>query len=350
MARRSKGSSKLRGNKRATARKTAPVAQSPVALDSNKLKQLYSTMLRCRMIAEKARLLVKQGKLPGSPGTASGQEAAEVGALIDLLAEDCVAPGRCDLTARFIQGMPLKLIFAQLYAGQAAPGNGFVLPPSRGHTPRAMIVPAFALSAQLNLVTGVAWAARMHGKANVAVAFSGDDSASLGFWRDAVSFSAAHRLPIVHVVHNNAGDGSVSARLSLPGKDLATSAEDHGFPAFTVDGNDVVAVYRVVREAIRRARQGHGPALIECQTYRWCSQMETDSASHRPGTVELERSADPISRMEAYLEPKRLWSDKWKRKLVDGFSKKLDKAVEFAERSVQRPVDRRDPSLLATAS
>jgi acetoin:2,6-dichlorophenolindophenol oxidoreductase subunit alpha len=352
MARKSKHNVNRSDNRTNKSRKQTLEAQGPAPLDSSKLKELYSTMLKCRMIAEKARLLVKQGNLSGDLFSTTGQEATEVGALIDLLAEDCIAPGRRDCTASFIRGMPLKLIFAQLYARQAGRVDGFSSVLLRRHGQLSMIAPSFSLSAQLNIATGAAWAARRHGKPNVAVTFSGDDSVSLGFWRDALNFSVAHKLPVVHVVHNNAGEGSISARVSLPGTDSATSSQRASLPTFTVDGNDVVAVYRVAQEAIRRARQGYGPALIECQTYRWCSQLETDSAKNLPSAVELEHSADPLSLMEAYLKQERLWSDRWKRKLMESVAKELDKAVEFAERSLQPPekVAHITPSPLATAS
>jgi acetoin:2,6-dichlorophenolindophenol oxidoreductase subunit alpha len=352
MARKSKHIVNRSTDRKNKSRKDALEVQRPAQLDSNKLKELYSTMLKCRMIGQKARLLVKEGNLSGDFFTTTGQEATEVGVLIDLLGEDCIAPGRRDCTARFIRGMPLKLIFAHLYARQAGRADGFSSALPRGHRQLSMIAPSFSLSAQLNIATGAAWAARMHGTPNVAVTFSGDDSVSLGFWRDAVSFSVAHKLPVVHVVYNNSGEGSISARLNLPGTDSATSPQIASLPAFTVDGNDVVAVYRVAQEAIRRARQGYGPALIECQTYRWCSQLETDSGKHLPSTVELEHSADPLALMEVYLKQKRLWSDRWKRKLGESVARELDKAVGFAERSLQPQENAAHitPSPLATAS
>jgi TPP-dependent pyruvate/acetoin dehydrogenase alpha subunit len=326
----------------AEARQKTPPAQSPVSFDSEKLKQLYSSILRCRMAMERARLLAKQGEIAADLGT-PGLEAAEVGALIDLRADDCVAPGRRELVVRLIRGTALKTIFTRLYACQGAASQALA-----NHAPQDMVAPAFTHSAQLNLVTGVAWSLKRHGKPGVALAFSGDDSASLAFWRDAVGFSVAHRLPIVHVVHNHAGDGSISAHLNLPAQVSATR-QHPGFPAFTVDGNDVVAVYRVVQEAIRRARQGHGPALIECQTYRWSSQLDTDSRSPHPGAVELEQSTEPMARIEAYLRQKGLWSEAWKPKLVDRFTRELDAAIAFAKPRAHQPAGEINPSL-ATAS
>jgi pyruvate dehydrogenase E1 component alpha subunit len=287
------------------------------------------------MAAEKGRFLVKEDKLPGDLGVTTGQEAAEVGALVDLFEDDCVALGRRDLTARFIRNSPLKTIFADLYAQRVGATNGAV------RDPQAMIAPAFSLAAQLNLITGVAWSLKRHGRPNVAVAFADDESTSSGFWRDAVDFSALHQLPIVHMVYRSLGAGSVRSGL-LAGQNSSVS-----LPAFTVDGNDVVAVYRVAQEAIRRARQGYGPALIECESC-WGNQPNTESEGSGTDGGHPDQPVDPIVRMEAYLQQKGLWSDKWRRRLVESFTRKLDQAVEFAEKSLQRR--KRTHSQLANAS
>jgi pyruvate dehydrogenase E1 component alpha subunit len=329
--------------KAATATATA---QIPPRFDVDKIRQLYSTMLGCRMAAERAHRLLEQDKLPGDLGIAAGQEAANVGTLIDLLADDCVGVGRHDLTTRFIRAIPLKTIFADLYARRAGARDGFAGPQAGGRAPEAMIAPTFALSAQLNLVTGVAWSLKRHGRPNVAVAFSEDDSTSLACWRDCVTFSALHKLPIVHVVSANAGDSSVREILHFAAEHASARRPQPSLPAFTVDGNDVVAVYRVAQEAIRRARQGYGPAVIECQVSRGRSHPDAKSPNLGLDTLE---AADPIARMETYLQQQGMWSDKWKRKLVENFSRKLDHAVDFAEKSLQQR-RKRMKSKLATAS
>lgn len=343
MVRKSKKVPLPSGGKAGRGPKSSPEVPRPALLDADKLQQLYVTMLRCRMIAEKAGLSVKEGKFPAD--IASGHEAAAVGALSNLLAEDCVACGHSDFIARFIRGVPLKLIFFQLYARQAGTEERWLVS-ARRRASAVMIAPGFTPSAQLNLVTGVAWAHKMRKSPSVAVAFSGHDSVSLGFWRQAVRFSAVYQLPIVHVVENDAGDESLSARLRAPAE------PSYGLPTFIVDGNDVVAVYRVAQEAIWRARQGHGPALIECQTCRWSIRSQTDSFTRHPAIGERDSLADPISRMEMYLEQKRLWSEKWKRRLMESFNGQMDKAAAFAERSSKPSAhaDDETSSSLATAS
>ena len=303
-------------------------------ISEEKLKQLYSTMLKCRMLEEKARMLFKQGKFAGNYYAAVGQEATEVGCAIDLKPEDTVAPSHRDFIANFIKGTPLNLMYSQLYARSASPDKGRSSPAHCGYAPLNIITPASTIAAQLNIGTGVALAYKMQKKPSIAMAFSGDGSTSLGFWHEALNFAGVHNLPIVYVVQNNRWAESVNVSLQTKIEDLSVKAQAYGFPGITVDGNDVVAVYRVAQEAIHRARTGGGPTLIECKTYRWYGHSEIDPAKYRSAEeVEEWKAKDPIPRMEEYLKKKNLWSDAWKQKVQDDFNKEIDVAIEFAESS-----------------
>lgn len=300
-------------------------ARKASLLSPDKLKQLYTKMLHCRMIEEEASQLFKETGAARHRRVVGGHEASEVGAIIGLQARDCVAPRRRDLVASFILGAPLKLVLAQIHAHLANPTSPRI---SARHRPEAplIIAGAPAMVARLNISTGVALAYRMQKKPGVVVVFSGDDSMSLASWHEAVDFAVAHKLPIVHVVQDDLGGDSANPKRE---SSTDTSAGDIGMPTLIVDGNDVVAVYRVAQEAIRRAREGHGPTLIACKTHRWPGYSGIAPAQHRPPSG---KSDDAIPRMEAYLAQKDLWSEPWKQKLVSAFRKQLDAAVHFARR------------------
>jgi TPP-dependent pyruvate/acetoin dehydrogenase alpha subunit len=303
-------------------------------LNEEILKRLYAYMLKCRMVEERARLLFRQGKFAGNYYAAVGQEATEVGATIDLLPEDTVAPSHRNFVTNIMKGTPLRLMYAQLYARKTSPDQGRSSPAHCGYAPLNIITPASTIAAQLNIGTGVALAYKMQKKQNVVVALSGDGSTSLGFWHEAVNFAGVHKLPIIYVVENNLWAESVSTSLQTAVEDLSVKAQAYGMPGITVDGNDVVAVYRVAREAINRARGGGGPTLIECKTYRWYGHSEIDPAKYRsPEEVEYWKSRDPIPAMQQYLEKQDLWSDQWKQELTADFNKEIDEAIEFAENS-----------------
>jgi len=304
----------------------------PVSEDT--LRRLYYYMLKCRMVEERARLLFKQGKFAGNYYAAVGQEATEVGATIDLEPGDTVAPSHRNFVTNIMKGTPLNVMYAQLYARKTSPDQGRSSPAHCGYAPMNIITPASTIAAQLNIGTGVALAYKMQRKPNIVVALSGEGSTSLGFWHEAVNFAGVHNLPIVYILENNLWAESVPLRLQTAVEDLSVKAQAYGFPGITVDGNDVVAVYRTAREAIQRARSGGGPTIIECKTYRWYGHSEIDPAKYRdPAEVEYWKSRDPIPHMQRYLESKGLWSEEWSRQITEEINREIDQAVEFAENS-----------------
>jgi pyruvate dehydrogenase E1 component alpha subunit len=174
----------------------------------------------------------------------------------------------------------------------------------------------------------------MKGNDNIVVALSGDGSTSLGFWHEAVNFAGVHQLPIVYIVEHNKWAESVSTKLQTRVENLADKAIGYGMPGFTVDGNDVVAVYKTMREAIDRARSGGGPTIIECKTYRWYGHSEIDPAKYRdPAEVEEWKGRDPIPAFEKVLTGYKLWTPEWKDQLMAEFNAEIDEAVAFAEAS-----------------
>jgi TPP-dependent pyruvate/acetoin dehydrogenase alpha subunit len=318
-----------------TKAEVAPQAGEGAAPVSPELqRRLYGYMLKCRMVEERARLLFRQGKFAGNYYAAVGQEATEVGATIDLLPEDTIAPSHRNFVTHIMKGTPLRLMFAQLYARKTSPDQGRSSPAHCGYAPLNVITPASTIAAQLNIGTGVALAYKMQKRRHVVVALSGEGSTSLGFWHEALNFAGVHQLPIVYILENNLWAESVPVRLQTAVKDLSVKAQAYGFPGVTVDGNDVIAVYRAAREAIERARQGGGSTLIECKTYRWYGHSEIDPAKYRaPEEVEYWKARDPLVLMQRVLEEQGLWSDQWKQQLTGEINKEIDEAIEFAEKS-----------------
>jgi pyruvate dehydrogenase E1 component alpha subunit len=313
-------------------------------ITDEKLKQLYSTMVKCRVLEERIRILKKQARFKGNYYAAVGQEATEVGCTIDLRDEDTVAPSHRDFIANYIKGVPLNAMLSQIYMRSTSPDKGRSSPAHCGYAPLNIITPASTIAAQLNIGTGVALANKMKQNDNVVVAFSGEGSTSLGFWHEALNFAGVQQLPIVFVCQNNLWAESVNVKLQTRVEDISTKAQGYGFPGITVDGNDVVAVYRVAQEAIQRARSGGGPTLIECKTYRWYGHSEIDPAKYRtPEEVEHWKSKDPIAAMERYLSDKNLFKSEDKQRIIDEFNPQLDAAIDFAEKApLPEPIEALD--------
>lgn len=313
------------------AKKTGSSLQ-PARLDNEKFKQLYASILRCRMLTEQLRILKEQGRLERSLLPEKGQEAIEAAIVIDLWPDDRVAPGPYSVHTRLLRGETVRSIMGELLGGN--PGSAKRTDPGV----LGVIPSSFTLAAQLNLALGAAWAFRTSRQQHVAINFSREDSVSHDFWIDAVNFSVLNQLPVVHVVHSIHTDGSGAA-------DAATLGANLSLPTLTVDGNDAVAVYRVGQEAVRRARQGRGPSLILCETSAWATA--TASKNH---SQPLQTPADPIDKLDGYLRQKECWSEKWKQGIVSKFARELTRAVETAEKSRLRILksDRTSRSVLAS--
>ena len=312
---------------------TTPNSSHPNPLISHeKLRQLYSTMLQCRLLDERAQILKKQARFKGSYYAAVGQEATAVGTGIDLRPEDTLALSHSDFILNFIKGVPLTAMFSQLYGRSTSPDRGRSAPAHSGYAPLNIITPSSTIATQLNMSTDIALANQRKKNDSVVVIFSSEDSDSLGAWHQALNIAGVRSLPIVFVCENNLLAESASAQLEDKLDNVSPKAVGFGFPGITVDGKDAVAVYRVAQEAIERARCGGGPTLIEAQTSPGYCHAEIDPAKYRaPSEVAEWESSDPIAAMERYLTGKGLFSETWKKEITEGFQRELDAAIEVAE-------------------
>jgi TPP-dependent pyruvate/acetoin dehydrogenase alpha subunit len=298
--------------------------QNLVALNSRKLKRLYATMLRCRMIAEKVRRMTGRHAFGDEHLGPRGQEAVYAGVTLDLRPEDCVAASGQDFIFEWIRGVPLHSIFARLQVKNGRRRGNPVAEHDR-HAPANIIASGATGAAQLSIATGVALASTRQKKPRVVAAFAVADPACSEFPHEKLEYAGRHKLPIIFVIQNtviqntgirdtfilqNSGGGRAQPRRN---SNAGNRHLKYSMPAILVDGNDAIAVCRVAQEAIRRAREGHGPAVIHC-------------VNHGHG-------ADSLVLMESHLRQKSLWSDAWKEHTAGAFNRKLDEAVVTAKQS-----------------
>jgi TPP-dependent pyruvate/acetoin dehydrogenase alpha subunit len=282
-------------------------------IDDAKLKQLYATMLQCRLLTEYARSLRRQRRALYSASL--GQEAIATGCAIDLRPQDTIGLAPQDSIAGLVKGVPLGDLVAQLHARGG----------KRGIAEYNILSPSSDPAEQLQLANDVAFANKQKHNTNVVVAFTGiaatTTSSARGGWQDALKFAARRSLPIIFVVENNPWVGSNARN----GRVVHTlNAQREGLTGITVDGNDVVAVYRVAYESLERVRQGGGPVLIEGKTYR------------PDGQSPLSTERDPLIHMERYLRARKLFTTQWKNQLVRRFRRDLDAAVEAVNQAANQ--------------
>jgi 2-oxoisovalerate dehydrogenase E1 component alpha subunit len=269
-----------------------PVAHD-VALSDDELRSLYRLMALSRRVDRQAINLTRQGAL-GVFASSQGQEAAQVGAVFALEADDWLFPTYRETVGTFARGVDIVELLA-LFSGSWHCGFD---PYQYRVAPLTTPLATQALHA-----VGLAMAARIRHDPIVALTFFGDGAASEGDAHEALNMAGVFGAPVVFVVQNNGYAISVPYRLQTRASSIALRAAGVGMPGIRVDGNDVVSVYGAVRTALERARRGDGPTLIEAVTYRLEAHTTADDTTRYRSDDEATswRMRDPIERFRGSL-------------------------------------------------
>ena len=302
------------------------------ALDDAKIKKLYEWMILARTFDNKAFKLQREGRL-GTYASILGQEAAQVGSAFALKPGDWMFPAFREPGASFVRGVPLRMIL-QYWAGDE---RGNLIPEGINDFPITIPV-----ATQVPIGVGVAMAAKLKGDPIAVMVYMGDGATSKGDFHEGLNFAGVFSAPVVFLCQNNQWAISVPLKRQTAAKTLAQKAIAYGFPGVQVDGNDVFAVYCAANEALTRAREGKGPTLIECVTYRLGDHTTADDASRYRSREEVEqwKQKDPIERLRIYMEKTGLWSKTYDQEVRSDAKDKVEEAVRETEN--MPPPDPRD--------
>ncbi|GAA2359851.1 MULTISPECIES: pyruvate dehydrogenase (acetyl-transferring) E1 component subunit alpha [Streptomyces] len=270
-------------------------------IDPALLTRLYGELVRGRRYNAQATALTRQGRLAVYPSS-TGQEACQVAAGLVLREQDWLFPSYRDTLAAVVRGIDpveaLTLLRGDWHSGYDP----------REHRVAPLCTP---LATQLPHAVGLAHAARLKGDDVVALALVGDGGTSEGDFHEALNFAAVWRAPVVFLIQNNGFAISVPLAKQTAAPSLAHKAVGYGMPGRLVDGNDAAAVHQVLGEAVRRARGGGGPTLVEAVTYRVDAHTNADDAGRYRSDAEVEawRAHDPITLLEEAMRDRGLLDD-----------------------------------------
>ncbi|WP_043635641.1 pyruvate dehydrogenase (acetyl-transferring) E1 component subunit alpha [Nonomuraea candida] len=257
------------------------------------LAEGYRRMVLGRRFDRQATALTKQGRLAVYPSS-RGQEACQVGGVLALRAADWLFPTYRDSVALVARGLDPVEVLTLLRGDWHC-----------GYDPAATRVApqCTPLATQTIHAVGMAEALRRRGEDAVVMAFIGDGGTSEGDFHEALNYAAVLRCPVVFFVQNNKYAISVPLARQSAAPALAYKGIGYGVRSEQVDGNDLVAVLAVLAEAVRHARDGGGPFLVEAHTYRMDPHTNADDATRYRDAGEVERwlAADPLARLETYL-------------------------------------------------
>lgn len=268
----------------------------------DQLLTMYRRMVRIRLFEEAA--IERSTYIPGALHTSVGMEASIVGTCVALRPDDYMVGNHRSHGHPIGKGAQIDALFAELMGkvtgvNQGKGGSMHLADFSVGSLGETSIV-----GSGLPVATGAALGAKMQGLDRVTVCFFGDGAAAEGTFHESLNLAAIWGLPVVYVCENNAY-GELSAFATVTSvKDIATRAASYSMPGTIVDGQDAVAVFDVVSEAVDRARAGGGPSLVETKTYRYFGHSggpDRVELYRTQAEVDMWRARDPIALLRERL-------------------------------------------------
>ncbi len=308
-------------------------------IQAEPLRQLYYQMLRIRMVEEKiADHLYPEQEMRCPVHLCTGQEAVAVGVCANLLRNDYVLSNHRSHGHYLAKGGELKAMMAELYGkvtgcSQGKGGSMHLVDLSVGFLGATPIV-----GSTIPIAVGVAFGSVMRGEQRVTVIFFGDAAVEEGVFHESINFAVLKRLPVVFVCENNLY--SVYSPLSVrqpESREIFELAKGHGKESFQGDGNDVIEVYTLAQQAIRKARQGGGPTFLELKTYRWrehCGPYYDNDLGYRTESEFQEwKQRCPIERLKERLLGDDILCNQDIEVMVRNLEAEIEEAVVFAKES-----------------
>jgi 2-oxoisovalerate dehydrogenase E1 component alpha subunit len=233
-------------------------------------------------------------------------------------------------------GMTPRDLMLGLLAKAADPSSGGRQMPSHfGHAGLRIVSGSSPVATQIPHAAGIALASKLRGEKDATIVYFGDGATSKGDFHEGLNFAGVHRLPVVFFCENNGYAISVPLKKQMAIAQVSQRAAGYGFPGVTVDGNDALAVYAASKEALRRARAGEGPTLIEAVVQRLVPHSSDDDQRRYRSQEEIEagKLADPVPQFKAYLEEQGLLTAEQNEEINKRVAKEVDDATDFAEKS-----------------
>jgi TPP-dependent pyruvate/acetoin dehydrogenase alpha subunit len=315
------------------------------SLSREDLLEAYRKMRTIREFEERLHTEFATGEIPGFVHLYAGEEAVAVGVISHLGPDDYVASTHRGHGHAIAKGCDVKAMMQEIYgkAGGICKGKGGSM--HIADLDKGMLGANGIVGGGPPLVCGAGLSAKMRGTKGVAVSFTGDGGSNQGTTLESMNLASVWNLPVVFIIENNGYAEATSTNYSVKGLDIAKRAEGFGIPGVVVDGFDFFAVHEAAGEAIRRAREGGGPSLIECKTSRYYGHFEGDAQTYRaPGEVEeLRREKDCLKLFSEKVVSAGLVEKAELEKIDEEVKTLIDEAV----REAKAAPDPRESDLLA---
>jgi acetoin:2,6-dichlorophenolindophenol oxidoreductase subunit alpha len=263
------------------------MSKNPFPLDKQGLLEAYRTMRTIREFEERVHNEFAKGDIPGFVHLYAGEEASGTGIMMHLNDRDRIASTHRGHGHCIAKGVDVKEMMGEIYGKAMGSCRGKGGSMHIADLSKGMMGANGILGAGAPLACGAALAAKFRGDGGVGISFVGDGASNQGMFLESLNLAAVWNLPAIFVVENNGYAESTSREYAVAVDSYVDRAAGFGLPGVTVDGTDFFAVYEAAGEIIKRAREGGGPALLECKMIRFFGHFEGDQQTYR-GKGEVE--------------------------------------------------------------
>lgn len=319
---------------------TVQAKHCALGLSDARVRDMYWYMLLARRLDERMWILHRQ-HLVAFHISGIGHEAVQVGAASTLKpGYDFVHPYYRDMATVMTIGMTPRDLMLGLYGKQGEPSSGArQMPAHFGSRALNIVSGSSPVATQIPQAAGIAFAIMYKGTDQVVLTCFGEGSTAEGDFHEGLNWAGIHKLPVIFLCQNNQYAISSPADKEMPVKNVADRAVAYGMPGVIVDGNDALEVYRVMREAVARARRGEGATLVEAKTYRPVPHSSDDDDRMYRSRAEVEewKTRDPILQMRQYLESVHLLDETTAQEFEARAKQIVDDADEFARNAPYPP-------------
>jgi TPP-dependent pyruvate/acetoin dehydrogenase alpha subunit len=304
-------------------------------LSSSDLLDMYTKMLRIRYFNARQAEEAKRGNIFGYVHLYTGQESVAVGVISALEEGDKITSTHRSEGHFIAADTPLKEIMAECFGRVTGLCGGRGGPMGLSAYDAGVISSYEVVGGGISIATGVAWAFKKMDSQRVAVCFFGDGAANQGVLYESMNMAALWKIPVIYVCENNGYAVDTSIEHGFAVTDIASRTTGFGLPGVVVDGTDVLAVYAVTKEAVKRARVGEGPTFIEARALRWCGHSEADPQWYYRSREEVEASKKncPIGRLRVLLLEHSVLSKDRDQALREQVKREVEDAAQFAHAS-----------------
>ncbi|MBN2373810.1 thiamine pyrophosphate-dependent dehydrogenase E1 component subunit alpha [bacterium] len=306
-------------------------------ISETRIKSMYERMVLLRLVEEKVADLVSQKRVFCPCHLYEGQEAVAVGVCESLVKEDYVFSTHRSHGHYLAKGGDLKAMIAELFGrgtgcSKGRGGSMHLVATDIGFPGSSAIV-----AGTIPISVGAALSFSIRCKRNVSVAFFGDGAANEGVFYESLNFASLRKLPVIFICENNFYTTHMPVSAMHADTDLFRKAGVFNIYSIRIDGNNVLEVFKTAKEAIERARNGDGPALIECLTYRWRGHVgpnyDIDKGLREKAELEWWMKNCPVKRIERLLVEEGILSASEIGHTKERIMDEIEEAVSFAERS-----------------